>query len=95
MSEYFNRDRSGAGRTYFFQIPSIDPPGGPCQGRFEHVQVADHASVVQPLTAHYDLNPVIVMVQLAFWTRYPRHYMEGADALDQPDFIRHVRLLTS
>ena len=57
--------------------------------RFQHIQVADHAPVVELLAVDDDLNPVVMVVQLPLWPWHPRHDVGSNDVSAQTDFTGH------
>jgi hypothetical protein len=57
--------------------------------RLQHVQITDHAPPVELLAVHHDLNPVVMIMELPFWTGHSRHDVESTDVSAQPDLTGH------
>jgi hypothetical protein len=49
----------------------FDPAGQLGQRRFQHIQITDHAPVVELLAIHHDLYPVVMIMQLPLWPGIP------------------------
>src|SRR5215472_14031505 len=87
--EHLDCDRRGLGRAYLLQVAALDPAGQLREPRFQYVQITDHAPAVELLAVHYDLNPVVMIMQLPFWPGQSGHDVESTDASAQPDFTGH------
>src|SRR6185437_8776976 len=87
--EHLDGDRLGLGWAYLLQVAVFDPAGQLGERRLQHIQIADHAPVVELLAIHHDLDPVVVIMQLPLWPGQSRHDVESADVPAQPDFTGH------
>src|SRR5262249_21734158 len=66
--EHLHGDCLGPGWAYLLQVAAFDPAGQLGQRRFQDIQIADHAPVVELLAIHHDLNPVVMIMQLPLWS---------------------------
>src|SRR5882757_10604737 len=74
--EHLDCDRLEPGWAYLLQVAAFDPAGQLGQRRFQHIQITDHAPVVELLAVYHDLNPVVMIMQLPLWPGQSRHDVE-------------------
>ena len=78
--EHLDCDRLGPCWPYLLQVAALDAAGQLGQRRFQHIQITDHAPVVELLAIHHDLDPVVMIMQLPLWPGQSRHDVESTDA---------------
>src|SRR6185437_542223 len=87
--EHLDGDGLGFGWPYLLQVAALDAAGQLSQRLFQHIQITDHAPVVELRAIHHDLNPVVMIMQLPLWPGQSRHDVESTDASAQPDLTGH------
>src|SRR4029077_8253457 len=76
-------DRLGVGWAYLLQVAVFDPAGQLGERRFQHVQITDHAPLVELFTVHHDVDPVVMIMEFPLRPGQSRHDVESADASAQ------------
>src|SRR6516225_11601036 len=87
--EHLDCDRPGPGWAYRLQVAAFDLTGQLGQRRFQYIQITDHAPVIELLTGHHDLYPVVMVMQLPLRPWQSRHDVECTDVSAHPDLTGH------
>src|SRR5690606_30586522 len=95
LGEHLDGDRLGRGRPDGLEVAVAQAVGDLGQGLVEHVEVADHATVVEVVAADDDLEAVLVGVELALGALDARHHVQRPDLDRRSDLVHGAHVYHS